>query len=154
MFLWSHNSVISGCHLYNKEWAMHNLLMGSEILTPWLTLILVWLVPAHMAGSSMVIEHWKVPAWAPKIITPTSEVWTEKRVQALMWTWGDRTLPPTHKNKQDLKDSTRSHSQKQKRLKGSFEAHEFKTKERGEGPNVKFLQPPKFALFLHKDREA
>lgn len=93
----------------------------------------------------MVIEHWKVPVWAPKIITPVSEVWTEKRVPA---------LPPTHKNKKDLKDSTRSHSQKQERPKGSFEAHEFETKERGEGPSVKFLPPPKSALLLHKDRAA
>lgn len=38
--------------------------------------------------------------------------------------------------------------------KGSFEAHEFKTKERGKGPSVKLLQPPKSALFLQKDRAA
>lgn len=153
MFLWSYNSMISGCHLYNKEWAMHNLmLMGSEI--SWLTLILVWLVPAHMAGTSMVIEHWKVPVCAPKIITHISEVWIEKRVQALRWTWNDRTLPPTHRNTQDLKDPTRTHRQKQERPKGSFEVHEFKTKERGKGPSLKFLQPPKSALFLQKDRAA
>lgn len=32
--------------------------------------------------------------------------------------------------------------------KGNFEAHEFKTKERGEGPRVELLQLPKSVLFL------
>lgn len=80
----------------------------------------VWLVPAHIEGTSLVMELWKVPIRAPKIITHSAEAWTEKRVQALMWTWGDRTIPPTYKSRQDLKDPTRNHSKKQERPKGAL----------------------------------
>lgn len=54
----------------------------------------MWLVPAHMEKTSLGVEHWKGPVWAPKIITPDSKAWTEDRVQALPCTRGDKTFPP------------------------------------------------------------